>query len=157
MAIIRLTLTVLARFFISLVFLAGALNKILHWHETERFLLQILSEWQTYVGFSDFFHDFFSFLIPLTPLVLLVATVFEFVGGLSILLGIKDKVGALLLILFLVPTTVIMHQFWFVEGSARELQLVHFLKNLAILGALLLILLNGTSLPKPKNPFTKFQ
>lgn len=156
MAIIRLSITVLARFFISIVFLAGAVNKILHWHETERLLLKTLSEWQTYIGFSDFLHDFFSFIIPLTPLVLLVGTIFELVGGLSVLLGIKERIGAFLLILFLLPTTIIMHQFWFVEGYQKELQLVHFLKNIAILGALMIISLHGTSTTKPKSPMLKF-
>lgn len=156
MAIIRLSITVLARFCISLVFLAGAVNKILHWHETERLLLRTLSEWQTYIGFSDFLHDLFTFIIPLTPLLLLVGTIFEFVGGLSVLLGIKERIGAFLLILFLIPTTVVMHQFWFVEGYEKELQLVHFLKNVAILGALMLIALRGTSETKPKSPMLKF-
>ena len=85
MVIFRQIATVLARFFLSLVFLAGAVNKILHWHESERFLHQTLCEWQTYVGFSDFLHEFFSYVIPLTPLLLIVATVFEFFGALLVL------------------------------------------------------------------------
>lgn len=157
MAIIRLIFTVIARFLLSLVFLAGAVNKILHWPETDRLLLQTLSEWQTYVGFSDALHDFLAVVIPLSPLLLLTATLFELIGALSVLLGIKERLGATLLILFLIPTTVIMHPFWFMEGSEKELQLVHFLKNLAILGGLFILLLRGSSeASKPKNVFKKF-
>ena len=148
MNVIRLFTTVLARFFISLVFLAGAVNKILHWHETERALLNTLCEWQVHLGFSDGLQDCLAMLIPWTPMLLLIATLFELLGGLAVLLGVKEKLGATLLLLFLIPTTILMHQFWFVEGAMRELQLAHFLKNLAILGGLLLILLKGTESPK---------
>lgn len=155
MKIIRLYTTVLARFFISLVFLAGAVNKILHWHETERSLMNTLCEWQSNIGFSDGLQDCLAAMIPITPILLLVATLFELLGGLSVLLGVKEKLGATLLILFLIPTTILIHQFWFIEGTARELQLAHFLKNLAILGGLLMILLQGTEKPKTLFP-TKF-
>lgn len=151
MEIIRIGVTVLARFFISLIFLAGAVNKILHWHETERMLMGVLCEWQSNIGFSDRLQDCLANMIPLTPIILLIATLFELLGGLSVLLGAKEKMGATLLVLFLIPTTLLMHQFWFVEGTARELQLIHFLKNLAILGGLLMIILQGTE--KPKNSF----
>ena len=137
MTMIRQSILVLARCLISPVFLVSAINKFLYWHDTEKFLLKTFSEWQIYVGFSDSLHEFFSLIILITPLVLLVGTVFELIGGLSVFLGIKERFGAFLLILFLVPTTVIMHQFWFVEGDQRELQLVDFLKNIAILGCLL--------------------
>jgi putative oxidoreductase len=90
-------------------------------------------------------------MIPFSPILLLVATLFELLGGLSVLLGAKENMGAALLVLFLIPTTILMHQFWFIEGAARELQMIHFLKNLAILGGLLMIILQGTE--KSKNSF----
>jgi uncharacterized membrane protein YphA (DoxX/SURF4 family) len=155
MHVIRVCTTVIARFFISLVFLGGAVNKILHWHETERFLMNILCEWQAHLGFSDHLQDCLTVMIPWTPLLLLMATLFELVGGLSVLLGMKEKLGASLLVLFLIPSTILMHQFWFIEGPGREVQLAHFLKNLAILGGLLMIILNAPSEPKNsfKSPF----
>lgn len=153
MKVIHLSLNVIGRFFISLIFLAGAVNKILHWHESERSLLNTLCEWQSNVGFSDSLNDFFAVLIPWTPILLLLATFFELGGGLSILLGYREKLGAVLLILFLIPATILMHQFWFAEGGVRELQLVHFLKNLAILGGLILFALQDEE--KPRNPFPK--
>jgi putative oxidoreductase len=141
MKVIHLCFNVIGRFLMSLVFLAGGVNKILHWHENERFLLNTLCEWQSNVGFSENLNDYCNALIPWTPFLLLLATLIEILGGLSILLGYKEKIGATFLALFLIPTTVIMHQFWFVDGNLRELQLVHFLKNLAILGGLILFIL----------------
>lgn len=148
MKIIRLCTTVLARFCISLVFLAGAVNKILHWHETERSLMSALCEWQSNIGFSDELHDCLSAMIPIAPLLLVVATLFELLGALAVLVGVKEKLGASLLILFLIPATILMHPFWFVEGALREQMIAHCLKNIAILGGLLMILLQGTEKPK---------
>lgn len=156
MKIIRIFFATAARFFISLVFLAGAINKILHWHESERSLHAILCEWQSNLGFSDSAHDCLGLLIPFTPILLLLATFMELIGSLSVLLGIKEKLGGWLLSLFLIPTTIVMHQFWFVDGMMREQQLAHFLKNLAILGGLMVIILQGTEQKQPKSPFPKF-
>ena len=155
MKMIRLCTTVVARFCISLVFLAGAVNKILHWHETETSVMNILCEWQANVGFSDSLQDCLATMIPLAPVLLIGATLAELLGALAVLLGMKEKLGAAILILFLIPTTIIMHPFWFVEGSMREVQISHFLKNIAILGGLLMVMLQNSE--KSKNPFvTKF-
>ncbi len=157
MKIVRIFFTLLARFFISLVFMAGSINKILHWHDSERTLHATLCEWQSNLGFFDGAHDCLAIFIPLTPLLLLLATLMELLGSLAVLLGVKEKLGAWLLALFLVPTTILMHQFWFVEGMMREQQLAHFLKNLAILGGLIVVILQGTEQKQqPKSLFPKF-
>ncbi|MCS7271144.1 MAG: DoxX family protein, partial [Gemmataceae bacterium] len=44
-----------------------------------------------------------------------------------------------LLIVFLIPATVIFHNFWAFEGQEQQMQMIMFLKNLAILGGLLLV------------------
>ena len=62
----------------------------------------------------------------------------ELVGGLMILFGIKAKAGALLLLLFTIVATLLAHQFWL-----DPTQNVHALKNLAIMGALLMIMAAG--------------
>lgn len=143
MKVIHVCTTVLARFFLSLVFLAAAINKILHWHEMERTLMSLLCEWQSNAGFSENLQDCLATLVPWTPLLLVAATLCELFGGLSLLLGMKERWGAFLLFLFLIPTTILFHPFWFVDGMARELQITHFLKNLAIMGGLLMVVLKG--------------
>ncbi len=117
--------------------------------------MSTLCEWQTHIGFSDNLQDCLTILIPWTPLLLLTATLFELVGGLAVLLGMKEKFGATLLVLFLIPSTIIMHQFWFIDGPGREVQLAHFLKNLAIFGGLLMIILYAPAESKKsfKPPF----
>jgi putative oxidoreductase len=71
---------------------------------------------------------------------LLIATLVELVGGLSVVTGTATRAGALALALFLIPTTLIFHDFWAYDGAARQAQLIQFLKNLSIMGGLLLII-----------------
>ncbi len=134
---------VLARFFIGLIFLTAVISKILNWHDTEKSLMNQLCEWQTYLGFSEAAQNCLAMVAPWTPLLLITATLFEIIGGLLVILGVKEKLGAALLILFLIPVTLIMHPFWFEQGPMQEMQTIMFLKNLAILGGLLLILVFG--------------
>lgn len=72
--------------------------------------------------------------IPLTSLALVLAILIEVLGGLSIIVGFKARWGAILLILFLIPATLIFH-----NPIANPDQAIHFFKNLSILGGLLLI------------------
>ncbi|MDO0939027.1 DoxX family protein [Streptomyces sp. DG2A-72] len=56
-------------------------------------------------------------------------------GGLSVLLGVWPDLGALLLIVFLVPTAVLMHAFWKeTDPQARRMEMVQFQKDMALAG-----------------------
>jgi putative oxidoreductase len=62
-------------------------------------------------------------------------------GGLSVLLGVWADLGALLLVVFLLPTAVVMHGFWKeTDPQARQTELVHFQKDTALAGAALMLL-----------------
>jgi putative oxidoreductase len=65
-------------------------------------------------------------------------------GGLSLLLGIEARVGALLLLLFLIPVTLMYHPFWKRLGAELVAEADHFLSNLAIIGGLLVIAALGS-------------
>jgi putative oxidoreductase len=61
-------------------------------------------------------------------------------GGTALALGIKPRLVALLLFASLVPTTAAGHRFWEeAAGPARGQQMIHFFKNLSILGGLLAV------------------
>lgn len=66
-------------------------------------------------------------------------------GGLSVLLGWEPRWGVLLLTLFLVPVSFQMHRFWREEGEEAQNDMVHFMKNMALLGALWMMLI----IPQP--------
>lgn len=66
-------------------------------------------------------------------------------GGLSVVLGYQVKWGALLLIIFLIPTTFMMHAFWSVPDPIQsQMQMAMFMKNLSMLGGAILIYYFGS-------------
>jgi putative oxidoreductase len=74
-----------------------------------------------------------SILVPLTGVIALV-------GGLSILLGYRARIGAWLIALFLIGVTPAMHNFWAVtDPMMHTMQMVMFMKNVSMLGGALMI------------------
>jgi putative oxidoreductase len=67
----------------------------------------------------------------------LVTVAVQLGGGLSLLLGIEARLGALLLLLFLIPVTVMYHPFWKRSGAELVTEADHFPSNFAIIGGLL--------------------
>ena len=76
---------------------------------------------------------FAAFLVP-------AAGVLAFLGGLSVLLGWRARLGAAMLVAFLVPVTLSMHAFWAVKDPMMaQIQFTMFMKNLGLLGGAMLI------------------
>jgi len=115
--------TVAGRFFFTLIFIMSGLGKIADWQGTTAYM--------SAAG------------MPMVDLFLGGAIVLEVVGGLSILLGYRARWGALLLIVFLVPATFIFHAFWTLPAEAQQMQMILFMKNISMLGALIFITING--------------
>ena len=94
-------------------------------------------------GFTHFSSQTIGFAasqgVPLASLVVPFSGIIAFVGALSIALGYRAKLGAWLIVIFLIGVTP-MHKFWGVsDPMMHQMQLVMFLKNLAMLGGALLI------------------
>jgi putative oxidoreductase len=66
-------------------------------------------------------------------------------GALAVLVGVYPAIGVLAIVAFLIPITVIMHDFWTMEGQARQNEQIHFLKNVGLIGAALIFLALSTS------------
>jgi putative oxidoreductase len=78
--------------------------------------------------------------VPWPGLLVPISGVLALTGGLSIALGYRAKLGAWLIVLFLVPVTLMMHRFWAISDPMMAMmQQVMFMKNLAILGGALLV------------------
>jgi putative oxidoreductase len=78
--------------------------------------------------------------VPLAAIAVPLSGVLAIAGGLSILLGYRAKLGAWLIVLFLVPVSFMMHKFWTVtDPMMAQNQMVHFMKNVSMLGGALLI------------------
>ncbi len=107
-----------ARFLIAFIFLMNGLGKVMNPSGTQQYMAQ--------------------YGMPLTFLFLIGAIAVELLGGLSVLTGYKVKWGAFVLFLFLIPTTLIFH-----AEFSDQTQVIMFMKNLAIMGGLLLLVSHG--------------
>ena len=65
-------------------------------------------------------------------------------GGTLILIGYRSGLGAFLLVLYWVPVTFIVHSYWHYPPDEQRIQAILFTKNLAILGGLLIVWVNGS-------------
>src|SRR5262245_24007498 len=78
------------------------------------------------------------------PFFLVAATAVELVGALSLLVGYKARLGALLLFLFLIPVTLTFHNWWtYADPKEQRDNMLFFLHNLTLMGGLLLFMTYG--------------
>jgi putative oxidoreductase len=78
--------------------------------------------------------------VPLASLAVPFSGLLALAGGLSILLGYRARIGAWLIVLFLVGVTPMMHNFWTVtDPMMYQMQMVMFMKNVSMLGGALVI------------------
>ena len=83
--------------------------------------------------------------VPLANVLVPVSGVLSILGAVSIILGYKARLGATMIIVFLVPVTLVFHHFWTVtDPGARQNEMIEFLKNISMLGGALIILIGGT-------------
>jgi len=75
--------------------------------------------------------------IPMNGILLILGTIFELAGGVSLMIGYKTRWGAGALIIFLILATLFFHM-----NLADRMQFVQFMKNLSILGGLIFIAAN---------------
>jgi len=95
-------------------------------------------------GFAHFSHQEVAYAaaqgVPLAPIAVPLCGIIALAGGLSILLGYRAKLGAWLIVLFLVPVTLMLHNFWAASDPVlRQMQMAMFMKNVSMLGGALLI------------------
>ena len=81
--------------------------------------------------------------LPFAEVLLAGALVFELAGAIMLILGWRVHWGALLLIVFMIPATLMFHNFWAVDAAQYQNQLNHFLKNVAMVGGLLYVMAFG--------------
>jgi putative oxidoreductase len=108
-------LTLVGRVLLGLLFLVSGIHKISDPHGTQQYMMMMGMTWMTtlfYIG----------------------AVAVEVVGSLSLLLGYRARAVGWLLFLFMIPTTLIFH-----TNFGDPNQMIHFLKNVSIMGGLLYV------------------
>ena len=117
------------RILISVIFIMSGLGKVM--------------QFDAQVGYAA------SHGVPAASLAIILSIVVELVAATMIIAGYRARLGAALLLLWMIPVTFMMHAFWGVEDPmAQQIQMIMFLKNLAMMGAMLLIMAHG---PGPKS------
>ena len=107
------------RIFLSLIFIVSGFGKLLDFGGT--------------AGYME------TYGIPMPSLLLVFAILFELGGGALLLIGFQARLAALALVVFTVLATLIFHDFWSLAGAEREMQFINFMKNLSMIGGLLLV------------------
>ena len=111
------------RFLLSLIFIMSGFSKIMMYSQT--------------VGYAA------AKGLPMAGVAIGVAAAVEALCGLGVLTGFQARASAWLLFLYLIPATLMFHNFWTMQGMERQDNMIHFMKNLAILGGLLVLAANG--------------
>ena len=103
----------------------------------------VLSGFGKLMNFSGFAASLAAKGLPFPTVWAGVAVLVEFGGGLAVVLGIRVRLAALVMIGFTIAAMLLAHHFWTMEGAERAGNYVHFMKNLAIIGGFLFLFLLG--------------
>ena len=81
--------------------------------------------------------------LPLVNVLLPLTIAIELGGGVLLAIGYKARSVALLIFLFLIPVTFMFHAFWGIDPKEAATQQINFLKNLSIMGGMLMVFAHG--------------
>ena len=72
----------------------------------------------------------------------------ELLAGLALVFGFQQRLAAFALVTFLLPATLVAHPFWLAAVADRQIQVINFMKNVAMIGGLMFI---ASTLPTEKH------
>ena len=115
----------IGRILISIIFLYEAYDTLFYYQETKAIMASYGVNWN-----QDF---------------LLVSSIMCLIlGGLLLLLGYRPGLGSILILFYWIPVTFIAHSFWNDPPENQRIEAILFMKNLAIIGGLMLVYVNGS-------------
>jgi putative oxidoreductase len=110
--------TLVGRILLVLIFLQSGIEKIMNFQGTTQYMA--------------------SYGMPYTNFFLVFAIFVELIGSITVILGFSTRLGATLLLVFLIPTTLIFH-----TNFSDQMQVIMFMKNVSMFGGCLLLLSLG--------------
>ncbi|HSI22441.1 MAG TPA: DoxX family protein [Methylophilaceae bacterium] len=107
-------------------------------------LIFILSGFSKITGFDGTVGYIASKGLPLPQLLAIGAILVELGGGLMLVLGWKARWAAAAMLIFTALAALIFHNFWAMPPDQMQNQMIHFMKNLSIIGGLLYVVVHGS-------------
>ncbi|MHB1246319.1 MAG: DoxX family protein [Sulfuriferula sp.] len=114
----------LGRLLIAQIFLIAGFGKLSHFAQT--------------AGYMS------SLGVPMANILLTLTIVIEIGGGLMILFGFYTRYAAVVFFLWLIPVTLTFHAFWHADAASLQNQMNNFMKNIAIMGAMIYLAVYGS-------------
>ncbi|MFM0391647.1 DoxX family protein [Paraburkholderia phytofirmans] len=106
-------------------------------------VLFVMFGWSKLTGFSGTVAYMTSSGAPVPELSAAIAVVMELVVGIALLVGFFTRPLALLLAVYTLGTAFIGHHYWNMTGAVQYDNMIHFYKNISIIGGLLLLCVTG--------------
>lgn len=113
-----------ARFCLSAIFIFEAYDTIKFFEKNKNTMTAYGLEWR-----QDFILGLVVFLLVL--------------GAILILIGYYANLGAILILCYMIPITFIVYSFWNDPKDVQRIQSIMFMKNIAIIGGLILLMVHG--------------
>ena len=120
---VRPATVMVGRILLALIFVLSGWNKVMHYSSVDTYMAS--------VGIP-----MAGALLPLTILV-------ELGGGLLIAVGLFTRAAAIVVFLFSIPVTLAIHHFWDLPAAQAMMQQIHFMKNVSMMGGMLLLAVYG--------------
>ena len=124
MEIVKMYGPLVGRVLLALIFIIAGFGKITGFAGT--------------VGYMQAYH------MPMTQVLAVIAIIIELGGGIMIAAGWKARWGAAAIFIFVLVASFVFHAFWAVPADQAQLQNIMFMKNLAIMGGMLYIIVYGS-------------
>ena len=115
----------IGRIFLATIFIFEAIDSTLYFEKTKQVMTEHSLTWNQ------------NFLLYGAIFLLIM-------GGLMVLFGYRATLGAVMLLVYWVPVTFIVHDFWNCHGTELREQSILFMKNIAVIGGLLMLAGKGT-------------
>ncbi|MGF6638979.1 DoxX family protein [Paraburkholderia sp. MM6662-R1] len=106
-------------------------------------VLFVMFGWSKLTGFAGTVAYMTSIGAPVPALSAVIAVVMELVVGVALLVGFFTRPLALLLAVYTLGTAIIGHHYWNMTGAMQYDNMIHFYKNIGIIGGLLLLCVTG--------------
>ena len=107
-------------------------------------LIFVLSGFGKITGFEGTVGYIVSKGLPLPQLAAVGAVIVELGAGIMLVLGWKARWAAAAMFVFTALAALIFHNFWAVPADQAQNQMIHFMKNISILGGLLYVIVHGS-------------